>query len=227
MKEDDQEPAARPLKPGTITKLGRQKKNTRRVSVYLDGEFAFGAYEDVVFEHGLQTGRPLSVEEQQAILNADRLLVAKTTAMNYVAHRARTEHEVRQKLYRSGTDEATADQVVARLYELDYLDDGAYAMAYAQGKFRSKGYGPERVRNDLRRRGIEAVLVEAAVEEVFNPDEVLEAARAQAAKRWPRLQREPDVYKRRSKLFDFLLRRGFSYDTARQVVEEIEREAEE
>lgn len=223
-KEEYAEPGERPLRPGTITKLERQKKNARRVSVYLDGAFAFGVYEDAVLEHGLQTGRRLSIEQQQAVLDADRLLIAKTTAMNYVAHRARTEYEVRQKLYRSGTDEATAEQAVERLRDLGYLDDEAYARAYARGRFKSKGHGPQRVRSDLRRRGIEAPLVEAAVEEAFNPDEVLEAARTQAAKRWPRLQREADPYKRRNKLFDFLLRRGFSYDVARQAVEEVEQE---
>ena len=219
-RENETEPADRPLRSGTITKLERQKKNKGRVSVFIDGAFAFGLAEDVAFERGLQKGRALSVEEQRAILDADRLLYAKATAMSYVAYRARTEYEVRQKLYRSGADEAAVEPTLERLRELGYLDDAAYALDYARARFANKGHGPQRVRSDLRRRGVKDALVEAALADAFDEDEVLEAARAHAAKRWPRLQREPDPYKRRGKLSDFLLRRGFSYDVVRQVVEE-------
>ncbi len=56
---------------------------------------------------------------------------------------------------------------------------------------------------------------------------MLEAARSHAEKRWPRLAAEVDPFKRRKKLTEYLLRRGFSYDTARRVIEEFENRTED
>lgn len=217
-------PSARfdPAHPATITKMVVQDKNPNRLSVFLDGAFAFGVYQDVVLEFGLHVGQVLSVAEQQRILAADRIRVAKAKALHYLAHRDRTETEVRRKLQRSGFDEATVDAAVARLVELDYLDDAAYARAYVQGRFRNRGYGPVRLRSELMRRGVARRLIDAAVEGLMEEEDPLDAARTHAQKRWTRLARESDPRKRRKKLSDYLLRRGFTYDTVRQVVDELD-----
>lgn len=213
----------RPLQPGTITRLRAQTKNPDRVSVYVDGRFAFGVYRDVVLSLELRKGRFLSVEEQQQAIRADRVLVAKSRAMHYLGYRARSEHEVRQRLARSGFDEPVVEEAVARLRELGYLDDAEYARSYARSRFERGGYGPRRVRSDLMRRGVPRRIIDATIAEIFEArDDVLETAREQAAKRWPRLAGEEDPLKRRKKMYDYLLRRGFGYDTVRQVVDELE-----
>jgi regulatory protein len=212
----------RPLQPGAVTRLVRQRKNPKRVSVFIDEAFAFGVHEDLVVEFGLRKGRALSVEEQERLVEADRARAARETALEYLGYRARTAQEVRQKLARSGFDEAVAEDAVARLGELGYLDDAAYARAYVQARFRNRSYGPGRLRADLRRRGVADGLIDAALGALVEEADMLEAARSHAEKRWPRLAAEADAFKRRKKLSDYLLRRGFSYDTARRVVEEFE-----
>lgn len=208
---------------GRITALRVQQKNPERVSVYLDGRFAFGLYQDVVLSHGLRKGQVLSVAEQEALLAADAVLVAKAKALSYLAYRARSRFEVRRKLLRGGFDEAVVAQVLDRLEELGYLDDAAYARAYAQGRFETGGYGPQRVRSDLMRRGVARAVIDRVLADVFSEqDDILETARAQAERRWARLAGEEDPRKRRKKLYDFLLRRGFSYDTIRRVADELE-----
>ena len=206
---------------GTITSLRVQEKNPNRVSVFLDGAFAFGVYGDLVLEYGLVKGRRLSDDEVAQIQAADAVFVAKATAMHYLAHKARTEAEVRRKLQRSDLPEQAVEQAIQRLHALGYLDDDAYTREYVRSRFRTKGYGPQRLRADLRRRGVAPALIEAALAELLGADDRLTAAREQALQRWPRLAREPDPRKRRKKLSDFLLRRGFTYDTVRQVVDEV------
>ena len=215
------------LKPGKITKLTVQDNNAARISVFIEGAFAFGLYQDLVLTHGLHTGLALSVAEQEALLAADRELVAKAKALQYLAYRARTAEEVRRKLLRSDFDEATVEAVLARLHDLGYLDDEAYAHDYARARFRNRGYGPVRIRSELLRRGVGATLADAALEALAEEPgtDPVAAAQAQAERRWPRLAREPDPRKRRKKLSDFLVRRGFSYDVVRQVVEAVTREA--
>lgn len=214
----------RPLRPGKITKLVVQDKNPNRVSLFVEGAFAFGVYQDLVLEFGLQVGKTLSVAEQARILEADQVFIAKAKALHYLGYRARTEHEVRQKLRRSGFGEEVVERVVERLHSLEYLDDDAYARDYVRARFSNKGYGPRRIRSELVRRGVGRRLIDTALEEVFRSADTHAAAREQAEKRWPRLAGEADPYKRRKKLSSFLLRRGFSYDTIARVVEELEQE---
>lgn len=209
------------LRPGTVTKLTVQKKNKERVSVFIDGTFAFGVHQDLVLTFDLRQGRSLTVAEQEEIQAADEVEVAKAAAFNYIAHRDRTEHEVRTKLEEKNFSGPVIEQVVERLYELDFLDDAAYAERYARERFERKGYGPRRIRHELRRRGVGSYDIEDAAAEVFDREDALDNARQHAEKRLSRLEREPDPWRRREKLSGYLLRRGFGYDTVRQVVDEM------
>ncbi|MEM1125288.1 MAG: RecX family transcriptional regulator [Bacteroidota bacterium] len=221
---DDAPERYEPQGPGTITDLQPQRKNPHRLSVFLDGAFAFGVYQDVVLEQGLYPGQRLSVEDQQAVLAADQYHLARARALHFLAHRGRTEEEVRRKLRQVGFGEAVTEQTLDRLRELGYLNDAAYARAYTQARYRSRGYGPRRIRDELRRRGVSAPLIDEALAELAEQADPLEAARRHARRRWRRLVHEPDAYKRRRKLSDFLVRRGFEYDVIRQLVEELERD---
>lgn len=211
--------------PGTITRLQAQSGDPDRVSVYLDGRFAFGVYRDTVLAFGLRKGRMLDVDEQRRIRAADDVLRAKAKALHYLGQQARSEHEVRTRLRRSGFAEPAIDEAIGRLRELGLVDDTAYAMAYARSRGERSGYGPRRVRYDLMRRGVPAPLVERAVASVFEErTDVTAVAMEQARKRWSRLAGESDPMRRRKKLHDFLLRRGFDHETVRQVLHELERE---
>src|SRR5215467_8248334 len=111
---------------GTITHLTVQQQQPTRVSVFLDGVFAFGVSQDLVRTWDLRVGRTLSIEEQEHIAAAERLLAAQATALQYLATRPRTAHEVQQKLHRSGVPAEMANEVMARLHTQGALDDAAY-----------------------------------------------------------------------------------------------------
>lgn len=220
-------PSDRPPQGGTITKLTAQKNNPDRVSVFVDGEFAFGVHQDLVLEHRLHAGRELSAAEWQTIVEDDRVAKAKARAFDYLAHKPRTVTEVRRKLREKDYPDPIIETVIERLHELNYLDDAHYAEQYVARRFSHKGYGPVRIRQELRKRGIDRPLAESAVEDFFEDESTLEAAREKAEKRWPRIAREDDARKRRDKLYRYLKRRGYTYDTIRVVIDEMEAQHEE
>jgi regulatory protein len=224
--EPDADESPRDLRPGAITRLAQQKRDAERVSVFIDEEFAFGLALDLVIKAGLRKGQSLTVEEQQALLDDEERLKAKAAALDYISYKARTEHEVRQKLQRKGFAEPVADEAVARMRELGYLDDADYARAYARGRLNGRGHGPHRIRSDLFRRGVARPIIDAVLDDLTEPDDLRETALRHGRKRWRRLQREEDPYKRRKKLSDFLMRRGFDFDLIREVTEALEAEDE-
>ena len=210
----------------TITALEPQTHDDNRVSVFLDGEFAFGVHEDIVVKHGLREGKTLAPEQQQQIEHDEQYVDAKQTALTYLAHKPRTEEEVRRKLRKTEASSSVVEDVVERLYELSYLDDEAYAEDYARNRFASKKYGPIRIRRELVERGIDQHVAETAVADLFADEDPAAAAREHAEKRWDRLSDEEDPRRRRQKLYRYLRRRGFTSNTINPILDELERDAD-
>ena len=214
------------LRKGLITSIRQQAKAPDRVSLFIDGAFAFGIHRDILLEFDLRKGIELEVETQQAILRRDAFFKARATAFKYLSFRGRTASEVRRRLARSDYQEDVSSEVVAYLERLGLLDDEAYARRYAESRYQAGGYGPTRIRIDLHKKGIPAATARAAIEEVFSErSEVVERARELGRKRWNRLVSEPDARKRRKKVYDYLARRGFGFDIVHQVVGDLNRES--
>ena len=216
-----EEPTARELTPGRVTRLTRQKKDPYRVSVYLDGAFAFGMHQDLILEFEIANGRELDVETQQQIIQKDEVHRARRRALGLLAYRARSAEELRRRLMRYDYAPESVEQAVEMIRDAGLIDDEAFARDYASARFSNKGYGPARIRSELMARGVPRDAVEQAIDEVFSDkDAMLEAARAFAQKRKPSLQRETDKLKRHRKLYDALRRRGFPTDMIQKVIDE-------
>ena len=97
-----------------ITLLQRQKKNRHRVSVYLDGEFAFGLNDESVFRFGLRKGMELDAERQREIELYDQRVQAKRIAERYVAARMRSVQEVRKRLREKEIPDDVIEETVER-----------------------------------------------------------------------------------------------------------------
>lgn len=208
---------------GTITSIEPQVHNEDRVSIFLDGEFAFGVHEDVVVSHRLAEGDRLSTEARADVERDEAYVQAKQSALDYLAHKARTEQEVRRKLRGIDVSVGVIERVLARLEELGYLDDEAYAHNYVRNRFSNKKYGPIRIRRELVERGVDRSVADEAVADLLGDRDVGEAAWVHAQKRWPRLSDEQDPRRRKQKMYRYLRRRGFSSDTIYTVLDRLER----
>lgn len=209
------------LRPGIITRIARQKKDPQRVSIFIDGSFAFGVHQEVLLEHELRKGVRLSVDAQRQAVLADDRVRARMRAFDLLGYRSRSAYELMQRLRRDGFNEASIEAAVTRLRELGYIDDKSFARDFAASRLASKGYGPHRIARELRSRGVDGAIIDEVVADQFaNGDIELVEARAFARKRMPRLEREQDPLKRRKKLYDALMRRGYSSDVIRRVLDE-------
>lgn len=221
------DPADLDLADGTITRLAQQKKDLDRVSVFLDDAFAFGLAIDLVIEASLHKGQALTAAQQRALLVRQETFAAKASAMNGLSSRARTSKEVSDALARKGFAPDIIDDTVADLERLGLVDDAAYARAFVRGRFSARGYGPARLRQDLQRKGVSRSAIESALDELTEAEDLDDAAREQAVKKWRALASEEDLRKRKKKTMDFLVRRGFGFDSARTAVDAVSAEDEE
>lgn len=204
----------------TVTRLEVQQHDNNRVSIFVDGTFAFGVHRSLVIKHGLSEGQVLTEEKEDALKNDESVVQAKQTALRYLAHKPRTEQEVRQKLQQKEVAPSIIGHVLKRMHDLGYVDDATYAEDYVRNRFASKRYGPRRIQRELIKRGIDRDQAEQAVARFFQDHDPLEAARSHAEKRWPRISRDDNPQRRKQKLYRYLARRGFTSDTIYRVLDE-------
>ena len=140
-------------------------------------------------------------------------------ALRLLAIRARTTAEVRRALLRRGVSPAAVTDALATLTRRGYLDDAAFATAYAQTGGVARRRGPRRVTADLGSRGVARDLAEAAVRGAFGPGEERRLAEAAAARKWPALARHPRTVALR-RLAAHLGRQGFGPEVIAALLRE-------
>jgi regulatory protein len=135
---------------------------------------------------------------------------AKAVALRWLAAAARTEAQVRSRLDRAGLG-AEAEEVVAWLRHLRYLDDEAYARARARALTAPGKLGPRAAERRLLQAGVAPAAARAAVAAALAEAPGGEAARcrALAERRAPGGLAALDE-QGRARLARFLLGRGFS-----------------
>lgn len=122
-------------------------------------------------------------------------------AFRALSGRALTEAELRTRLARRTGDPELAAEVLARVQELGYQNDDQ--VARAEGTRR--GVGGFRVRQTLKRRGVEEGLIEETLA-ARDPEQEQADALALLERRWPAFARKRDP---RASAYAFLARRGF------------------
>lgn len=108
-----------------------------------------------------------------------------------------------------------AETILAKLRSLNYLDDQTFARNWARSRAETRGYGPKKIDQELRTRGIGQALIQEVIRETFGPGDESENARKLLEKRFKNKKLEGPKMLRRAAAF--LERRGYS----RQVIVEL------
>ena len=203
-----------------ITALEPQKRHRDRVSVFLDGEFAFGLPDTEAAR--LRVGQTISEQEIAALREIDAISRAFDRAVRLLARRPYSAAEIRRSLASHEVAPAVIDEVLARLETLGYVDDYAFAQYWVENRERFRPRGARALRYELRQKGIADAIIQKALDGFDGAESAYAAAQDQA-----RRLRGLDRRTFRTRLSGFLARRGFDYDTVREAVERLVHELEE
>jgi regulatory protein len=145
---------------------------------------------------------------------------AREICLRALERRMNSRRELELKLARKGVAADVASRVLDRLAEVGLVDDLAFARAFLASRQRSRPRGARGLAADLAARGVAREIVDRALAELEETeDPVASARRAVAAKLRALAARPAD--ERRRKAEQFLLRRGFDYDTAREALRDM------
>ena len=183
-----------------------------KYKVYLDGAFAFVLYKGEMSRFGITEGEDIPEEKIRTEVILKR---AKLRAMHLLEDMDRTEAELREKLRQGRYPEEAVEGAVAYVRSFGYLDDARYAENFVVSRKASKSR--REIRMLLSRKGIEDKWIERAFEICYENEDEQEAVLRILRKKKvdPRTADDAQM----QKIYGFLARKGFRFDTVRQVIQ--------
>ena len=150
--------------------------------------------------------------------DADPEAVARRICLQQLEHAPRTRAELRATLLKREVPEDVAERVLARFSEVGLVDDVVFAQLWVSSRHRGRGLAGRALSQELRRKGVDEQVLQAAVEEL-DPEQELATARSLVARRLSASRGlEPQARVRR--LVGMLARKGYPAGLAFRVVRE-------
>ena len=114
-------------------------------------------------------------------------------------------------------DARGASEILASLVSDGYVNDARYAAAFARDKAHIDGWGPVKIRFQLRAKGLDDASIASGLEAV-DDDAALSRLMKMLEVRRKSLEGDPQI---RLKLLKYALGRGYSYDAVADAVESV------
>jgi len=198
-----------------ITDIAQQKNNAKRYSVFIDGEFKFGINEIDLLYYKLKTDEEISQDKYDLILNELILQKAKDKALNFLGYRIRSIKEIEDKLKNDFSAEVI-EKVMEFLAEYNYIDDEKFSLSFIKDKMNLKKDGPNKIKSGLYEKGINREVIDKIFSYYdFGEEELISELLEKKSTRNAKISD-----KEKSKLFNYLVRKGFSYDEIKTGINE-------
>ena len=125
----------------------------------------------------------------------------------YCVYQDRCHKEVEQKLKNMRMIPEAIDHIIVALISDNHLNEERFAKAFVRGKFSIKKWGKVRLTLELKQRQLSKYTIKIALQEI-DPNDYLQTFHALAEKKVATLT-ETDPWKKKKKLADYLLYRGW------------------
>lgn len=200
-----------------ITNLEVQKKDDRRVNLYLDDKFYAGISIELVMKHHLKKGLEIEKTVLDDLILEDEKCKALDKAVRYMSSSLKTTRQIREYLRKKEYSPQTIDYVVDKMKEYKYLDDEAFAKAFVATY--SNKYGKLKLISALKSKGVG----DGVIDSVMNAEDLkMEDSIENTANKYLRnKERTSETY---MKLSRFLYSRGYEFDDIKSLINRLKGE---
>ncbi len=201
-----------------IERVEPSRRKRGRVLVFLEDGACLKITEQELLDFGLRAGDQLDGGALERLKEAAGISNVKVTAADLVGRRAMSRHELERRLAEKGASQVEARYAAEWLEAIGAIDDRDYAALLVR-HYGQMGWGPGRIQEKLREKGVPRELWDEALEELPEAAGQIDAFLAGKLR-----GRVPDP-REKKRLSDALARRGFSWGEIRSAW--LRREAEE
>ncbi len=215
-----------------ITDIQTQKKNPKRVNIFLDGSFAFGISRESKIVNKVQINENLTSEKIEKLIFDDQVERLYEKAIKFLSYRPRSEKEVRDnllqklKLTDKGDEEKknfekSIAEVINKLKKLNLLNDLEFTSWWVEQRTKFKKSSPRIIRSELFRKGIDKETIDEVLSDFdSDPYELALAVGRKKAVSYKRFSEKES----REKTGRFLASKGFDWEVIKRVVDTITKE---
>jgi len=204
--------------PIKIIKLGRSGS---KVTITLSNlERPLIVSSETVYRYRLTDGVVITDAQLRQLQHESELYLCDNESARLLAMREHSIGELRSKLKRKEFTRNVIEDTIKKYRQRGLLDDAQYAYKLSQRLVKDRPCGKSYLTAYLQKRMISRSLAEQTVQMVLADSDEVERAHRALCKRWSRFgQFELEVA--RNKSYNYLARRGFSYDAAKQAFEKL------
>jgi regulatory protein len=151
-----------------ISKIEPQKKNKKRCSIYIDGQFRFGLSKELVLKFDVKEDDEITETQINDILLQEEKGKIRNRAFKILRFRQRSITELRKRLISIGFDTPLVDDVIEELRADNTLNDEQFAQAFIGDYTSLKPKVNKFIVRELLKRGIAKDII---LELIDNRDE--------------------------------------------------------
>ena len=195
----------------------KPQKNQKRVNIYLDDKFGFGIDLDNFVLLHLKADQELSEKEVEEIVKKAEFQKTLDKLLRFATLRPRSEREVDDWFKRRKVHESLHRDLFNRLNRLELIDDKKFAEWWVEQRQTFKPKSLRILNNELRIKGIKKDIIEEVLGETkIDEEKIAKELLEKKAYRWKALP----VREAKQKAYEYLARKGFSWDTISKVVDQ-------
>lgn len=144
---------------------------------------------------------------------------AITSIKRFCAYQERAQQEVRDKLYEYGMSKDEVEEILSNLISENFLNEERFAVQFAGGHFRIKGWGKVKINHALKQKRVSAYNIKKALQGI-DLDAYEKTLETLANKKWNSLKGERGLSKM-AKTQAFLYQRGFEPQLIQPILQKL------
>ncbi|WDF46967.1 regulatory protein RecX [Chryseobacterium sp. KACC 21268] len=140
----------------------------------------------------------------------------KQKVVNYCVYQDRCHAEVEQKMRDFLLIPEAKDEIFLFLIKENYLNEERFTRSYIRGKFYIKHWGRNKIRMNLKQKGINEKLISNSMDEIHEED--YEKTLMKLFENYFATQKGLNDYQKKTKTIRHLLSKGFEYEVISELI---------
>ncbi len=199
-----------------IKSLSLKNKNNANIFLALTSKGEFSLHSEAIVKNGIKVGEVDDAVFDSALMQSN-ILIATERAMKYISTKLKTEHQIKDYLYKQGYNSQVVNPVVQKLNDYNLINDFQFAKSYMVS---NKNFSANKLKQKLISFGVK----QGAIDEILYEVDDFPACQKSAQKF---LKNKPLDAATIQKLTRHLLSQGYSFDTIKTVLHTLQIEYEE
>ena len=196
------------------------KKDEKNVIIYFDNEEKLFLTYAIFLKNGLKKNDEISESRFSLLIEENQKYHLKQKAFQLLGRRHHSSFELKVKLKQKGYNENIIVEIINDLKTNGYLNDYEFALLFSDENIKNKFWGKKKVEAELFKRGIDRNIISQVIDEKFPSNgEINNAVELGKKKLKSLLTRKIEKEKVRTKLYSFLISKGYDYEICKRVIE--------